>query len=161
MAYIKYDVDVSQGMYADYERLRKDYAGKKLRKETVLTMLDLCGLPSESPKVFRLALKYEILTKGGYGLGTYYMVPKEQIPYARFEGLEKDFYNGKTPSKEKPEKPKVEEKETGRVALDEQYCVNYLKERGYMCFKLRPNLLKLQQVLTPQFLLDNCDAELK
>ena len=32
---------------------------------------------------------------------------------------------------------------------------------GYMCFKLRPNLLKLQQVMTPQFLLDNCDAELK
>lgn len=164
MAYIKYDVDVNQGMYADYERLRKDYVGKKLRKETVLTMLDLCGLPSESPKVFRLALKYEILTKGGYGLGTYYMVPKDIVPYARFEGLEKDFYNGKKPEPKKQEarpEVKIEEKETGRVVLDEDYCLKYLKARGYMCFKLTPNLLKLQQVFTPQFLLENCDAELK
>ena len=161
MAYIKYDVDVNQGMYADYERLRKDYVGKKLRKETVLTMLDLCGLPSESPKVFRLALKYEILTKGGYGLGTYYMVPKDIVPYSRFEGLEKDFYNGRKPEPKKPAAPKVQERETGRVVLDEQYCLRYLKERGYMCFKLMPNLMKLQQVFTPQFLLENCDAELK
>ena len=160
MAYIKYDVDVNQGMYADYERLRKEYVGKKLRKETVLTMLDLCGLPSESPKVFELALKYEILLKGGKARGTYYMVPKDIVPYSRFEGLEKDFYNGKKPEPKK-QKPAIKEKETGRVVLDEDYCLRYLKERGYMCFKLRPNLLKLQQVFTPQFLLENCDAELK
>ena len=30
-----------------------------------------------------------------------------------------------------------------------------------MCFKLTPDLTKLQQVLTPQFLLDNMGAELK
>lgn len=186
MSYIRYDVDVTQGMYADYERLRKDYVGKKLRKESVLTMLDLCGLPSESPKVFELALKYEILLKGGKARGTYYMVPKSQVPYSRFEGLEKDFYNGSKPKPKAEEKPKVEEKaaikreqngifsnsvvreqarpqvkETGRVVLDEDYCLRYLKERGYMCFKLRPNLLKLQQVFTPQFLLENMDAELK
>ena len=163
MSYIKYDVDVNQGMYADYERLRKDYVGKKLRKETVLTMLELCGLPRESPKVFQLALKYEILLKGGRASGTYYMVPKTQVPYSRFEGLEKDFYNGKTPSRKKPkqEAPRVTEHETGRVLLSEEFCVKYLKERGYMCFKLSPNLLKLQQVFTPEFLLENCSAELK
>ena len=161
MAYIKYDVDVNQGMYADYERLRKDYVGKKLKKETVLTILDLCGLPSESPKVFKLALEYGILTKGGKASGTYYMVPKDIVPYSRFEGLEKDFYNGKKPEPKKQETPKATEKETGRTVLDENYCLRYLKERGYMCFKLRPNLLKLQQVFTPQFLLENCDAELK
>ena len=66
----------------------------------------------------------------------------------------------KKPEPKKPE-PKVQEKETGRTVLDEDYCLRYLKERGYMCFKLRPNLLKLQQVFTPQFLLENCDAELK
>jgi len=161
MAYIKYDVDVNQGMYADYERLRKDYVGKKLKKESVLTMLELIGLPSESPKVFQLVLKYEILTKGGKASGTYYMVPKDIVPYSRFEGLEKDFYNGKKPEPKKQEAPKVTEKETGRVVLDEDYCLRYLKARGYMCFKLTPNLLKLQQVFTPQFLLENCDAELK
>ena len=160
MAYIKYDVDVNQGMYADYERLRKDYVGKKLKKESVLTMLELIGLPSESPKVFQLVLKYEILTKGGKASGTYYMVPKDIVPYSRFEGLEKDFYNGKKPEPKKQE-PAIKEKETGRVTLDEDYCLRYLKARGYMCFKLTPNLLKLQQVFTPQFLLENCDAELK
>ena len=160
MSYIRYEVDVTQGMYADYERLRKDYVGKKLRKESVLTMLDLCGLPSESPKVFELALKYEILLKGGKSRGTYYMVPKDIVPYSRFEGLEKDFYNGAKP-KPKKQEPAVSEKETGRVVLDEDYCLRYLKERGYMCFKLKPNLLKLQQVFTPQFLLENMDAELK
>jgi hypothetical protein len=160
MAYIKYDVDVNQAVYADFERLRKDYVGKKLKKESVLTMLDLCGLPSESPKVFELALKYEILLKGGKARGTYYMVPKDIVPYSRFEGLEKDFYNGSKPVSKKQE-PAIKEKETGRVVLDEDYCLKYLKERGYMCFKLTPNLLKLQQVFTPQFLLENCDAELK
>ena len=161
MSYIRYDVDVNQGVYADYERLRKDYVGKKLRKESVLTILDLCGLPSESPKVFELAMKYEIILKGGRASGTYYMVPKDIVPYARFEGLEKDFYNGRKPKPKKQEAPKVTEKETGRTVLDDDYCLRYLKERGYMCFKLKPNLLKLQQVFTPQFLLENMDAELK
>ena len=159
MSYIRYEVDVTQGMYADYERLRKDYVGKKLRKESVLTILDLCGLPSESPKVFELAMKYELLLKGGKARGTYYTVPKEQVPYARFEGLEHDFYNGSKPKAKEPETPKVTEREMNRTVLDEDYCLRYLKERGYMCFKLRPNLQKMQQVLTPQFLLENCDAE--
>lgn len=160
MAYIKYNVDVNQSVYADYERLRKDYVGKKLSKQGVLTMLDLCGLPSESPKVFALAMEYELILRHGKSRGTYYMVPKDQIPYSRFEGLEKDFYNGCQKSKQ-PQKPAVTEHETGRTMLDEDFCLRYLKERGYMCFKLTPNLMKLQQSLTPQFLLENMDAVLK
>ena len=160
MSYSKYDVDVSQSMYADYERLRKDYAGKRLKKESVLTILDLCGLPRESPKVFVLALKYEIILKQGYGRGAYYMVPRDMVPYSSFEKLEKDFYNGR-PAREARQEHVSTEKETGRVVLDEDYCVRYLKERGYMCFKLTPDLVKLQKAFTPQFLLENCNAELK
>lgn len=159
MANIRNDVDVTQDMYADYERLRRDYVGKKLRKETVETMLELCGL-GKSARVFSLAFKYRILLKGGYGRGTYYMVSKDIVPYSNFTELEKDYYNGRKPEPRKPE-AKVEEKETGRVELNEAYCLRYLKERGYMCFKLTPNLLKLEQAFTPQFLLENCDAELK
>lgn len=162
MAYIRYEVNVTPVVYQDYEQLRKEYSGKKLQKDTALTLLDLCGLPSDSPKIFELALKYEILLRSGKARGTYYTVPKEQIPYSRFQGLEHDFYNGKKPEpKAKPEAPKIEERETGRTMLDENYCLRYLKERGYMCFKLTPNLTKLQQVFTPQFLLENMDAELK
>lgn len=160
MAYIKYEVDVNQGMYADYEKLRKENVGDRLVRADAETLIGVCGLPSESSKVFGLTVKHGLLLRFGKAAGTYYMVPKEMVPYARFEDLEKDFYNGSKP-KPKPKKPKVEDKETGRVVLDEDYCLKYLKERGYMCFKLRPNLLKLQQVMTPQFLLDNCDAELK
>lgn len=162
MAYIKYDVDVNQSVYSDYEGLRKENVGKRLTRKEADTLLDLCGLPSESPKVFALAVKYELLLRHGKTAATYYMVPKEQIPYSRFEGLEYDFYNGRLPDR-KPKEKKLEttEHETGRVTLDEDYCVNYLKERGYMCFKLTPNLMKMQQVLTPQFLLENMEAELK
>ncbi|MBP3212635.1 MAG: hypothetical protein J6M41_08755 [Prevotella sp.] len=162
MAYIKYDVDVNQSVYSDYEGLRKENVGKRLTRKEADTLLDLCGLPSESPKVFALAVKYELLLRHGKTAATYYMVPKEQIPYSRFEGLENDFYNGRLPDR-KPKEKKLEttEHETGRVTLDEDYCVNYLKERGYMCFKLTPNLMKMQQVLTPQFLLENMEAELK
>jgi hypothetical protein len=161
MAYIKYEVDVTHSMYADYERLRKDYVGKKLRKETAMTVLDLIGLPSASPKVVALAIKYGILQTGGQRRGTYYMVPKDIIPYSCFEKLEKEFYQGRRVKKtpDRPVPPK--ETETGRVVLNEEFCLKYLKERGYMCFKLTPNLLKLQQVFTPQFLLENTDAELK
>lgn len=160
MSYIKYDVDVNQSVYADYEGLRKENVGKHLSRKEVDALIDLCGLPSESPKVFSLMVKYELLVRYGKARSTYYMVPKEQVPYSRFEGLEHDFYNGRLPVKQKPE-PKTVEKELGRVVLDEDYCLNYLKERGYMCFKLTPNLTKLQQVLTPQFLLENMGAELK
>lgn len=161
MAYVRYDVDVNQSVYADYEGLRKENVGKRLSRKEADTLIGLCGLPSESQKVFALMIKYELLLRYGRAGGTYYMVPKEQVPYSRFQGLEHDFYNGRTPAKYRKEMPKVSEKETGRVALTEDYCVNYLKERGYMCFKLTPNLAKLQQVFTPQFLLDNMEAELK
>jgi len=160
MAYIKYDVDVNQSVYADYEGLRKENLGNHLTKKEADVLIDLCGLPSESPKVFALMMKYELLYRHGKARSTYYTVPKEQVPYSRFEGLEHDFYNGRLPVKQKP-KPKITEKEIGRVVLNEDYCLNYLKERGYMCFKLTPNLAKLQQVLTPQFLLENMEAELK
>lgn len=159
MAYVKYDVDVNQVVYSDYEGLRKENVGKRLSRKEVDTLIGLIGLPPESPKVFALMVKYELLLKHGKAAGTYYMVPKEQVPYSRFEGLEHDFYNGHAPAKVRKEKPA--DKETGRIALTEDYCVNYLKERGYMCFKLTPNLAKLQQVFTPQFLLENMEAELK
>jgi len=156
----KYDVDVNQSMYADYERLRKDYVGNNLKKVAVLTILDLCGLPAASPKVFRLALKYGIIYKKGKSRDTCYMVPRDMVPYSAFERLEREFYNWKVPDKTRRE-PVSTEKETGRVVLDEDYCVRYLKERGYMCFKLTPDLVKLQKAFTPQFLLENCNAELK
>ena len=159
MAYVRYDVDVNQEVYSDYEGLRKENVGKHLSRKEADTLIGLCGLPSDSPKVFNLMLKYELLTRHGKASGTYYMVPKDQPAYSRFEGLEKDFYNGQPPKKQKPEPPK--EKELGRVVLNEDYCLNYLKERGYMCFKLTPNLKRLQQIFTPQFLLENMEAELK
>ena len=159
MSYIKYDVDVNQSVYADYEGLRKENVGKRLTRKDADALIRLCGLPSDSPKVFQLAVKYELLLRYGKAAGTYYMVPKERVPYSRLEGLENEFYNGRRPKQRKPEKP--EDKETGRVALTEEYCVNYLKERGYMCFKLTPNLVKMQQVLSPRFLLDSMEAELK
>ena len=161
MVYVRYDVDVNQSVYADYEELRKENVGKRLSRKEADTLIGLCGLPAESPKVFALMVKYELLLKHGKAAGTYYMVPKEQVPYSRLQGLEHDFYNGHVPTKAAKEEPKVTEKETGRVALNEDFCVDYLKERGYMCFKLTPNLAKLQQVLTPQFLLENMEAELK
>ena len=160
MSYIKYDVDVNQTVYADYEGLRKENVGNRLTRKEADTLIGLIGLPSESPKVFALMVQYELLCKHGKAAGTYYTVPKEQPPFSRFEKLEKDFYNGRLPMRKKQE-PKTTEKEIGRVALSEDYCLNYLKERGYMCFKRTPNLTKLQQVLTPQFLLENMGAELK
>ena len=118
MAYIKYDVDVNQGVYSDYEKLRRGSLGQHLSRKDAEALIGLCGLPSESPKVFDLMVKYELLVRHGKAAGTYYTVPKEQPPYSRFESLEREFYNGRIPARQKPE-PKVTEKETGRVALDE------------------------------------------
>lgn len=161
MAYVKYDVDVNQAVYSDYEKLRKENVGIRLTRKEADTLIELCGLPSASPKVFALMVKYELLLRYGKAAGTYYMVPKEQVPYSRLQGLEHDFYNGRAPEKTRKDEPITTERETARVALNEQFCVEYLKERGYVCFKLTPNLLKLQQVFTPQFLLENMEAELK
>ncbi len=111
MAYIKYELSINQGVYADYEGLRKENVGKHLSRKEGETLLELCGMPSDSPKVFMLAVKYELLLRYGKAAGTYYMVPKEQIPYSRFEGMENDFYNGRVPRARKPEPPV--EKEVG------------------------------------------------
>lgn len=158
MGYVKYELDVNPSLYAEYEKVRKENLGNHLNRNDMEVAIFFIGLPEKSPKVWQLLLKYELVLRYGKASGTYYTFPKEQPPYSRFQGLENDFYNGIKPKKPQP---KPVEKETNRVVLDEDYCLRYLKERGYMCFKLTPNLMKLQQIFTPQFLIENCDAELK
>jgi hypothetical protein len=158
MAYIKYEVDLNEGMYSDYDKVRKTFIGDKLSKADVCAALDM--LPMNSPKLWNLFLKYEIILRFGKAAGTYYMMPKELPPYARFESIEQEFYNGATkPSIKKKDKP--QEREIERTPLTEEYCIEYLKKRNYVVFKVEPDFNKLREVLTPGFLLQNSKAELK
>lgn len=157
MAYVKYEVNVDQGLYSEYDKIRKTFIGDKLSKADVCAALDM--LPVESPKLWTLLIKYEIILRYGKAAGTYYMMPKDLPPYARFQSIEKEFYNGcaKVPKKE----PKPQDKEIERTPLTEEYCIEFLKKRNYVVFKVEPDFDSLRQVLTPEFLLQNSKAELK
>lgn len=159
MAYIKYEVDLDQSFYSEYDKVRKSFIGDKLSKNDMCSALDMCNIPTKSPRLWNLLLKYEIILRYGKAAGTYYMMPKELPPYARFQSIEKEFYNGcvKVPKKE----PKPQDKELGRVALTEEFCIEFLKKRNYMVFKIEPDLYSLSKALTPEFLLQNSRAELK
>jgi hypothetical protein len=157
MAYVKYEVNVDQGLYSEYDKIRKTFIGDKLSKADVCAALDM--LPVESPKLWTLLIKYEIILRYGKAAGTYYMMPKDLPPYARFQSIEKEFYNGcvRVPKKD----PKPQDKEIERIPLTEEYCIEFLKKRNYVVFKVEPDFDALSKVLTPEFLLQNSKAELK
>lgn len=156
MAYIKYEVDLNEGLYSDYDKVRKTFIGDKLSKTDVCAALDM--LPMNSPKLWNLLLKYEIILRFGKAAGTYYMMPKDLPPYTIFQSIEQEFYNGAT----KPSsKAKPIEKEIGRIALTEDFCIDFLKKRNYVVFKVEPDFNALRQVINPEFLLQNSKAELK
>lgn len=155
MAYVKYEVNVDQSLYSDYDKIRKTFIGDKLSKADVCAALDM--LPVESPKLWTLLIKYEIILRYGKAAGTYYMMPKDLPPYARFESIEKEFYNGCV----KVPKTKPQDKEIERIPLTEEYCIEFLKKRNYVVFKVEPDFDALSKVLTPEFLLQNSKAELK
>lgn len=158
MAYIKYEVDLSESLYSDYDKVRKTFIGDKLSKTDVCAALDM--FPMNSPKLWNLLIKYEIILRFGKAAGTYYMMPKDLPPYTRFQSIEQEFYNGATkPSNKKVAKPM--EKEIGRTALTEDFCIDFLKKRNYVVFKVEPDFNALAQVINPEFLLQNSKAELK
>ena len=158
--YVKYEVDLNQSIYSEYDKVRKEYVGDKMVKSDMETVLEMCGIPSNSPKLWNLLLSYEIILKEGKAAGTRYMLPKDLPPYARFQSIEKEFYNGCKPKKPK-DKPVVKEKEVARTVLNEEFCISYLKERNYIVFKVEPDFDKLSKVLNPEFLLQNSKATLK
>ena len=157
MAYVKYEVNVDQGLYSEYDKIRKTFIGDKLSKADICAALDI--LPVESPKLWTLLIKYEIILRYGKAAGTYYMMPKDLPPFARFQSIEKEFYNGCVKVSKKD--PKPQDKEIERVPLTEEYCIEFLKKRNYVVFKVEPDFDSLSKVLTPEFLLQNSKAELK
>ena len=157
MAYVKYEVNVDQGLYSEYDKIRKTFIGDKLSKADICAALDI--LPVESPKLWTLLIKYEIILRYGKAAGTYYMMPKDLPPFARFQSIEKEFYNGCVKVSKKD--PKPQDKEIERVPLTEEYCIEFLKKRNYVVFKVEPDFDALSKVLTPEFLLQNSKAELK
>ena len=152
--YFKYEINFTPAMYSEYDRARREYLGEKMNREDISALLDMCGIPHKSPKIWDLLFKYQIIFKEGKGVGTRYFLPKDLPPFSRFRDLEKEFYDGHRPAKK--EKPK----ET-RTILDEDFCIRYLKARNYVIFKVEPDFDALSKVLTPEFLLKNSGAQLK
>jgi len=157
MAYKRYEINITQALYSDYDKVRKNFIGDKLNREDIATAMEMCHIPIESPKIWNLLLKYEIILRFGKASGTYYMMPKDLPPYTRFEGIEREFYG----SKPKKLLQKPVEREIERTPLTEEYCIEFLKKRNYVIFKIEPDFNKLSEILNPEFLLQNSKATLK
>jgi hypothetical protein len=142
------------------EELRKSYVGELMTREQALDLLEAMGLPKESPKVWELCLKYQVLIKKGTTRYTRYCVPIDMYSKHTLDKMEDEFYNGKRPVKKAPEKL---DKELGRTKLSPRFCMDYLdkcddtsmvdfcieqlKKRGnYMIFEVTPNIQKLNAI---------------
>jgi len=159
MSYIKYDINVTQSLYQDYEGLRKSWQHEHLSRLDILELLDSIGLPSKSPRLWELVRKYNLVLQHGIARNTYYVFPMEQPAYSRFTELEKEFYNGCKP---KAPKPIIKEEELKRVPITEEYCIDYLKKTGkYLILELDPNVEKLKNVLNPHILLDMSEVKIR
>lgn len=150
------DLDITPAVYQQMEGLRKSYVGEDMKKEEALDLIKAMGLPTDSPKLWGLLFKYQVLTKKGSRRYTKYRVPQDMYSKKTLDKMEYEYYNGRVPKKE----PKVRDSETGRTLLTPEFCINYLKQKGYAIFKLSPNLVKLQKKFTMEFLLESMDAEL-
>ena len=158
MSYFKNELDINSVVYQQMEGLRKSYVGDKMNRNEMLEVIKAMGLPWESPKLLKLLFKYGIFVQKGGRRWTYYMVPNDMYSFATLKKLEKEYYNGKIPNKSKAKK--VKDEVTGRTALTPEFCINYLKQRGYAIFKLSPDLVRLQKKFTMEFLMETFSAEL-
>lgn len=160
MSYIKYDLDISPSVYQQMEELRKSYVGEMMTREQALDLLEAMGLPKESPKLWELCLKYQVLLKKGSTRYTRYCVPIDMYSKHTLDKMESEFYNGKRPIKKAPEEL---DKELGRIKLSPKFCRDYLdksddplivdfcieqlKKRGnFIVFEVTPNIQKLKAV---------------
>lgn len=152
------DLDITPAVYQQMEGLRKSYVGEDMKKEDALDLVKAMGLPTDSPKLWGLLFKYQVLVKKGSRRYTKYRVPQDMYSKKTLDKMEYEYYNGRVPKKKK--EPKVRDSEVGRTLLTPEFCINYLKQKGYAIFKLSPNLVKLQKKFTMEFLLESMDAEL-
>lgn len=160
MSYIKYELDITPAVYSQMEGLRKSYVGEMMTKEQALDLLEAMGLPKESPKLWELCLKYQVLLKKGTTKYTRYCVPIDMYSKHTLDKMEDEFYNGKRPVKKAPEQL---DKELGRIKLSPKFCRDYLdkcddplivdfcveqlKKRGnFIVFEVTPNIQKLRAV---------------
>lgn len=152
------DLNITPAIYQQMEGLRKSYIGEDMKKADVVDLISAMGLPTDSPKLWKLLFKYQVLIKKGNRRYTKYRVPQDMYSKKTLDKMEYEYYNGRIPSKKK--EPRVKDQETGRTLLTPEFCINYLKQKGYAIFKLSPNLVKLQKKFTMEFLLESMDAEL-
>ena len=160
MSYIKYDLDITPSVYQQMEELRKSYIGERMTREQALDLLEAMGLPSESPKLWELCLKYQVLLKKGSTRYTRYCVPIDMYSKHTLDKMENEFYNGKRPVKKDPT---TNDKELGRTKLSPKFCMDYLascddplivdfcieqlKRRGnHVIFEVTPNIQKLKAI---------------
>lgn len=158
MSYVKYDLTINSYIFAQMEGLRKSYVGEKMNREQMLEVIKAMGLPWESPKLLKLLFKYQFFIQKGGKRYAYYIVPTDMYSFGTLKKLEKEYYGGKYPNKK--EEKKVKDKVTGKTILTPEFCINYLKQRGYAIFKLSPDLVRLQKKFTMEFLMETFSAEL-
>lgn len=157
--YVKYELEITSAIYQQMEELRKSYVGEMMTKEQALDLLEAMGLPKESPKLWELCLKYQVLLKKGATRYTKYCVPIDMYSKHTLDKMENEFYNGKRPVKKEP----TNDKELGRTKLSPKFCRDYLdkcddpflvdfcieqlKKRGnYVIFEVTPNIQKLKAI---------------
>lgn len=160
MSYIKYELDITPSVYQQMEELRKSYVGELMTHDQALDLLEAMGLPKESPKLWELCLKYQVLLKKGATRHTRYCVPIDMYSKHTLDKMEDEFYNGKRPVKKASEQL---DKELGRTKLSPKFCRDYLdkcddpllvdfcieqlKKRGnYIVFEVTPNIQKLKAI---------------
>lgn len=173
MSYIKYELDITPVVYQQMEELRKSYLHEEMTKEQALELVQAMGLPKDSPKLWDLLFKYDILRKIGKARNMKYLVSIEQYSFKTLQKMECEFYNGVKSEK----KSKAQDKELGRIKLSPKFCRDYLdkcddpllvdfcveqlKKRGnFIIFEVNPNIQKLKAI-SLEYLIQCSDCKRK
>lgn len=174
MSYVRYELDITPAIYSQMEGLRKSYIGEMMTRDQALDLLEAMGLPKESPKLWELCLKYQVLIKSGSRRYMRYHVPIDMYSKHTLDKMENEFYNGKRSVNKAPEKL---DKELGRTKLSPKFCMDYLancndplltefyieqlKKRGnFIVFEVTPNIQKLKAV-SLEYLIQCSDCKRK
>lgn len=145
---------VNTKLTQDFEQLRKSIQHKWLTKTEMFDKIENETSICLDVKLWQLLINFGIITKIGSARATKYCISKDMVSFKTFENL-RDKYNERLRRKIVAA---PETKETRQI-LNEAFCINYLKERGYIIGKLKPNMTKLRTFFDEKEIVEFCDIE--
>ena len=146
---------VDSSLVCDLEKLRKSSEHKDFNRTEIIDKINNSTSITMDNALWNLMLSFGIILKFGKARGTKYHFTKDMVSLKTLENL-RNKYDERLKHTRKDLLSIPKDKET-RIPLNEDFCINYLKERGYVIGKIKPNMQKIQTLFTKEEMMEFCD----